>query len=159
MELESGDGKDPSSSPSHGAKEDSDLYKTNGTTPTELEYSFLIPREDADDDTTLFSKTSSKSSQLEEQYKPDYATYGPDYSNTWEGELRAVTQTQIDAFKNSTELELRAVLAKVAKDIKDITLKKAEYRGGSINGFSRISHVPVRKNSSPAGLFIYAEIE
>jgi hypothetical protein len=117
MVPESGDGKDPSSSPSHGAEEDSDLYKTNGSTPMESEFSFLSPRVDADDDTTLFSKTSSKSSQLEEHDRPDYVTYGPDYSNTWKAEVRAFTQTQTDAFKNSTESELRAVLAQVAKDI------------------------------------------
>jgi hypothetical protein len=116
MEPESGDGKDPSSSPSHGAEEDSDLFKTNGTTPMEREYSFLTPREDANDGTSL------------QQNKFEVVIVGgalqtglrdvcPDYSNTWKGEVRAVTQTQIDAFENSTELELRAVLAEVAKDI------------------------------------------
>jgi hypothetical protein len=73
MELESGD------SLSKEAKVESDLYKTNGGTPMESEYSILSPRVDANDDTTLFSKTSSKSSQLEEyDQEPDYAMYGPD---------------------------------------------------------------------------------
>jgi hypothetical protein len=117
MESESGNGKYPSSSPSQGAKEDSDLCKMNGNTPMESKYSFSTPRIDANDDTTLFSKTSSKSSPLEEHYKPDYATYSPDYSNTWKGEVRTVTQTQTGAFESSTESELRAVLAQVAKDI------------------------------------------
>jgi hypothetical protein len=74
MVPESADRKDPSSSPSHNAEEDSELYKANGSMPMELEYSVLSPTVDADDDTTLFSKTSSKSSQLEEHDQPDYAT-------------------------------------------------------------------------------------
>jgi hypothetical protein len=98
MVPESADGKDPSSSPSHGAEEDSELYKTIVSTPMESEYSVLSPRIDAGDGTTLFSKTSSKSSQLEEQ-------------------VRAVTQTQTSALKNSTKSELKAVLALLAKDI------------------------------------------
>jgi hypothetical protein len=89
MEPESGDGKDPSSSPSNGAEEDSDLYKTNDTTSMDSEDSSTTPGEDADDNTALFSKTSSKSSQLEEHDKPDYATYGSDYSNSPEEEVRA----------------------------------------------------------------------
>jgi hypothetical protein len=117
MVPESADGKDPSFPPSHGAEEDSDLYKTNGSTPMESEYSVLSSPVDADDTTTLFSKTSSKSTQLEEHDQPDYATYGPNYSNTWKGEVRAVTQTQTDTFENTTESELKAVLAHLAKDI------------------------------------------
>jgi hypothetical protein len=39
MVPESADGKDPSSLRSHGAEEDSELYKTNYSTPMELEYS------------------------------------------------------------------------------------------------------------------------
>jgi hypothetical protein len=54
---------------------------------------------------------------LEEHDQPDYVTYGHDYSNTWKGEVRAVTQTQTGAFEHSTESELRAVLAQLAKDI------------------------------------------
>jgi hypothetical protein len=117
MVPESADGKDPSSSPSHGAEEDLELYKTNISTPMESEYSVLSPPVDADDDTTLFSKTSSKSSQLEEHDQPDYATYSPDYFNTWKGEVRAVTQTQTGALENSTKSELKALLALLAKDI------------------------------------------
>jgi hypothetical protein len=100
-------------------------------------------------DTTLFSKTSSKSSQLEEHDQPDYATYGPDYFNTWKGEVRAVTQTQTGALENSTESELRAMLALLAKD-------KAEYRRGSINGLSHINNL--KQNGSPAANFIHARI-
>jgi hypothetical protein len=155
MVPESGDGKDPSSSPSHGAEEDSNLYKTNSSTRMESEYSVLSPRTiDADDDTTLFSKTSSKLPQLEEHGKPDYVTYGPDYSNTWKGEVRAVTQTQTDAFENSTESEIRAVLAQVAKDI---TLRRQNTAEAVSMGSP--ASIMYEQTVAEAGNFIYAEIE
>jgi hypothetical protein len=70
MVLESTDGKDSPSSRSRSIEEDSELYKTSSSTPMESEYSVLSPRIiDADEDGALFSKTSLKSSQLEEQVR------------------------------------------------------------------------------------------
>jgi hypothetical protein len=94
----SADGKESSSSRSHAAEEDPELYSTNCSTPLESEYSVLSPRTiDADDDSALFSKTSSKSSQLEEQ-------------------VRAVTQTQTSLLENVTNNELRAALVLFEKN-------------------------------------------
>jgi hypothetical protein len=99
MELESIDGRKSSSSRSHDAEEDPEVYNTNCSTPLETESSVLSPRIlDADDDSALFSNTSSKSSQLEEQ-------------------VRAVTQTQtslIEILTNSSEL--RAALVRLQKN-------------------------------------------
>jgi hypothetical protein len=96
--LESADGKESSSSRSHDVDEDPELYNTNCSTPLEPESSVLSPRIlDADDDSALFSNTSSKSSQLEEQ-------------------VRAVTQTQTSLLENVTNSELRAALVLLQKN-------------------------------------------
>jgi hypothetical protein len=98
MEPESGDGRESSSSRRHDAKEDPEVYSTNCSKPLETESSVLSPSIlDADDDSALFSSTSSKSSLLEEL-------------------VRAVTQTQTSLLGNVTDSELRAELVRLQKN-------------------------------------------
>jgi hypothetical protein len=67
MELESGDGRQSSSSRRHDAEEDPEVYNTNCITPLETESPVLSPGIlDADEDSALFSSTSSKSSLMDE---------------------------------------------------------------------------------------------
>jgi hypothetical protein len=99
MELESGDGRESSSSRSHDAEENPGVYNTNCSTPLETESFVLNPSIlDADDDSAVFRNTSSKSSQLEELVRA------------------AVTQTQPSLIKNVTNIELRAELVRLQKN-------------------------------------------
>jgi hypothetical protein len=67
MDTESGDGRESSSSRRHDAEGDPEVYNTNCSTPLETESSVLSPAIlDADEDSAIFSSTSSKSSLLDE---------------------------------------------------------------------------------------------
>jgi hypothetical protein len=98
MELESGDGRGSSSSRRPDAEEDPEVYNTNCSTPLETESSVLSPGIlDADEDSAIFSITSSKSSLLDEL-------------------VRAVTQTQTSLLGNVTNSELRAEIVRLQKN-------------------------------------------
>jgi hypothetical protein len=106
MESEAADGKDSSSSLSKDVDEDPKLYETAVSTPMELEDLSSWLSVEAQDDSTLFSKTSLTPLQSEEYENSEYVAHSFNNLNELECESRVVTQTQLAAAAEEMSAEV-----------------------------------------------------